>query len=66
MSAQSDDDWLEGWTADGNKLFLKYKLFVPQNRFEDLIDDWHNAQLMHPGRDKLQKDFESRFLFSPG
>ena len=33
---------------------------------EDLIDHWHNAQLMHPGRDKLQKDLESRFLFPPG
>ena len=46
--------------------FLKDKLVVPENRFEDLIDHWHNAQLMHPGRDKLQKDLESSSLFPPG
>ena len=66
VSAPSDDHWPEGLTADGDKLFLKDKLLVPENRLEDLIDNWHNAQLMHLGRDKLQKDSESRFLFPPG
>ena len=51
VSAPSDDDWSEGLTEDGDKLFLKDKLLVPENRVEDLIDHWHNAQLMHPGRD---------------
>ena len=45
---------------DGDKLFLKDKLLVPENRVEDLIDHWHNGQLMHPGLDKLQKDLEYR------
>ena len=62
----SDDDWPEGLTEAGDKLFLKNKLLVPENRVEDLINHWHNAQLMHPGRDKLQKDLESRLLFPPG
>ena len=66
VSAPSDHDWPEGLTEDGDKLFLKDKLLLPENRVEDLIDHWHNAQLMHPGRDKLQKDLESRFLFPPG
>ena len=66
VSAPSDDDWPEGLTEDGDKLFLKDKLLVPQKRGEDLIDHWHNAQLMHPEPDKLQKDLESRFLFPPG
>ena len=66
VSAPSDDDWPEGWTEDGDKLCLKDKLLVPENRLEDLIDHWDNAQLMHPGRDKLQKDLESMFLFPPG
>ena len=39
---------------------------VPKNRVEDLIDHWHNAQSRHPGRYKLQKDLELRFLFPPG
>ena len=39
--------------------------FGSRKPVEDLIDHWHNAQLIHPGRDKLQKDLESRFLFSP-
>ena len=39
---------------------------VPGNRMGDLIDHWHNAQLMHPGQDKLRKDLESRVLFPPG
>ena len=56
VSAPSDDEWPEGLTEDGDKLFLKDKLLVPENRVEELIDHWHNAQLMHPGRDKMQQE----------
>ena len=49
VRARSDDDWPEGLTEDGDKLFLKDKLLVPESRVEDLIDCWHNAQLMPPG-----------------
>ena len=66
VSALSDDEWPEGLTEDGDKLFLKDKLLVPENRVEELIDHWHNAQLMHPGRDKMQQDLEWRFRFPPG
>ena len=66
VSAPSDDDWPEGLTENGDKLFLKDKLLAPENRLKDLIDPWHNAQLMQPGEDKLQKDLESRSLFPPG
>ena len=66
VSAPSDDDWPEGLTENGDKLFLKDKLLVPENRVEELIDHWHNAQLMHPGRDKMQQDLEWRFKFPPG
>ena len=66
LSAPSDEDWPEGLTEEGDKLFLKDKLLVPENRLEDLIDHWHNAQLMHPGRDKVQRDFESRFFVPSG
>ena len=47
-------------------MFLKDKLLVPENREEELIDHWHNAELMHPGRDKMQQDLEWRFKFPPG
>ena len=53
-------------TEDGDKLFLNDKLLVPENRVEALMDHWHNAQLMHPGRDKMQRDLEWRFEFPPG
>ena len=66
VSAPSDDEWPEGLTEDGDKLFLKDKLLVPENRVEELIDHSHNAQLMHPGRDKMQQDLEWRFKFPPG
>ena len=66
VSAPSDDKWPEGLTEDGDKLFLKDKLLVPENRMEELMDHWHNAQLMHPGRDKMQQDLEWRFKFPPG
>ena len=66
VSAPSDDEWPEGLTEDGDKLFLKEKLLVPENRMEELIDHWHNPQLMHPGRDKMQQDLEWRFKFPPG
>ena len=66
VSAPSDDEWPEGLTEDGDKLFLKDKLLVPENRVEELIDHWHNAQLMHPGRDKMQQDLEWHFKFPPG
>ena len=66
VSAPSDDEWPEGLTEDGDKLFLKNKLLVPENRVEGLIDHWHNAQLLHPGRDKMQQDLEWRFKFPPG
>ena len=39
---------------------------VPENRMEALIDHWHNAQLMHLGRDKMRQDLEWRFKFPPG
>ena len=66
VSAPSDDEWPEGLTEDVDKLFLKDKLLVPENRMEELIDHWHNAQLMHPGQDKMQQDLEWRFKFPPG
>ena len=66
VSAPSDDEWPGGLTEDGDKLFLKDKLLVPENPMEELIDHWHNAQLMHPGRDKMQQDLEWRFKFPPG
>ena len=51
----------EGLAEDGDKVFLQDKLSVPEDRVENLIDDWHNAQLMHPRRDKLRKDLQLRF-----
>ena len=66
VSAPSDDGWPEGLTEDGDKLFLKDKLRVPENRVEELIDHWHKAPLMHPGREKMQQDLEWRFKFPPG
>ena len=66
VSAPSDDEWPEGLNEDGDKLFLKHKLLVPENRMEELIDHWHNAELMHPGRDKMQQDLDRRFKFPPG
>ena len=66
MSASSDDEWAQGLTADGDKLFLNDKLLVPKNRVEALIDHWRNAELMQPGRNKMQRDLEWRFEFPPG
>ena len=65
MSAPSDDEWPEGLTEDGDKLFLNDKLLVPENLVKALIEHWHNAQLMHPGRHKMQRDLEWRFEFPP-
>ena len=66
VSAPSDDEWAEGLTEDGDKLFLKDRLLVPENRMDELIDHWHNAQLMHLGQDKMRQDLEWRFKFQPG
>ena len=41
VSAPSDDEWTEGLTEDGDKLFLKDKLLVPESQVEELIDHWH-------------------------
>ena len=60
VSAPSDDEWTEGLTEDGEKLFLKDKLLAPENRMEVRIDHWHNAQVMHPGPDKKQQDQRRR------
>ena len=54
VTAPSDDEWPKGLMEDGDKLFLNDKLLVPENRVEALIDHWHDAKLMHPGRDKVQ------------
>ena len=66
MSAPWEDEWPEGFTEDGDKLFLNDKLLVPQNRVEALIYHSHNAQLMHPGRHKMQRDLDCMFEFPPG
>ena len=66
VSAPSDDEWPEGLTEDGDKLFLNDNLLVPENRVEVLIDHWYIAHLMHLGRDKMQRDLEWRFEFPPG
>ena len=66
VSALSEEEWPEGLTEDGDQLFLKDKLLVPENQMEELIDHWHNAELMHPGRDKMQQNLECRFKFPPG
>ena len=66
VSAPSDDEWPEGLKEDGDQLYLNDKLLVPENRDEALIDHWHNAQLMHLGRNKMQRDLEWRFEFPPG
>ena len=66
VSAPPDNKLPEGLTEDGDKLFLKDKLLVPENGMEELIDHWHNTQRMHPGQDKMQQDLEWRFKFPPG
>ena len=66
VSAPSDDEWPKGLTEDRDKLFLNDKLLVPEYRVEALIDHWHNAQLMHPGGDRMQRDLERRFEFYLG
>ena len=66
VSAPSDDEWPEGLTEDVDKLFLNDKLLLLENRVEALIDHWHNAQLMQPGRDKMQRDLAWNFEFPPG
>ena len=43
VSAPPDNEWPEGLTEDGDKLFLKDKLLVPENRMVELLDHWHNA-----------------------
>ena len=40
-------------------------LLVLENRVEALIDHWHDAQLMHPAHDKMQRDLECMFEFPP-
>ena len=66
VSVPSDDEWPEGWTEDREKLFLNNKLLVPEDRVVALIDHWHNAQFMHPGRHTMQPDLEWTFEFPPG
>ena len=58
MSAPSEDEWPEGLTEDGDRLFVNDKLLVPENRVDALIDHSPNAELMHLGRDKMQLDLE--------
>ena len=65
VSAPSDDEWPEGLAPDGEKPFLNNKLLVPENRVEALVDHWHNAQLMHLGHNKMQRELEWRFEFPP-
>ena len=60
-SPPSDDEWPKGLTEDENKLFINDKLLVPEDRVEALIDHWHNAPLMHPGRDKMKRELEWRY-----
>ena len=66
VSAPSDDEWPEGLTEDEDMRFLNDKLLVPETQVEALIDDWQNAELMHQGRDKMQRDLKWRFEFPPG
>ena len=66
VGAPSHNEWTEGSTGDGDKLLLNEKLLVPENRVDALVDDWHNTQLMHSGRDKMPRDLEWRFEFPPG
>ena len=66
VSAPSVDEWPESLTGDSDKLFLNDKHSLRENRVELLIDHWHNAQIMHPGRDKMQRDLKWRFEFPPG
>ena len=52
----------------GTSSFSRTSLWSPKIRWSRpvVVDQWHNALLMHRGRDKLQKDLESRFLFPLG
>ena len=56
----------EYWLPPEVHVPLKDKLWVPENRVGALIDHWDNARLMHPGRNKMQRDIEWGFAFPPG
>ena len=60
----ASDHWSKYWNAVSARSDDEW----PEGVTEDgeLIDHWHNAQLMHPGRDKMQQDPEWRFKFPPG
>ena len=64
MSAPSDEELPKGLTGDSDKLLPTDTLLLPKERVGALMDHWHNARLMHPGRDKMQRDFE--WGFHPG
>ena len=66
VSAPPGDKWPKGLMEDGDNIFLNDKLLVPENRVEAHIDHWPKAQLMHPGRDKMQRDLLLRFEFPRG
>ena len=61
VSRPSVAEWPEVLMEDGDELFLNDKLLFPEYRVEAAIDHWHNAQLMHANRDKMQQDLECRF-----
>ena len=42
------------------------RYWCQETRLEALIDHWHKAQLMHPGRNKMQRDPEWKFECPPG
>ena len=54
LSAPWDDEWPEPFAEDRNKFFLKDQHLVPENRVKALIDPFHEAQPMHPGRDQMR------------
>ena len=66
MRAASDKEWPEDLTEDGDKHLLNDKLLVPEDLVEALIDHWHNAELINPGGDRMQRDLKLRFELSPG
>jgi hypothetical protein len=63
---ESELAWPAGLRVDDGKLFVYDKLLIPESRMDQVIQEWHDQQLLHPGEEKMRVDMFQRFQFPPG
>ena len=62
---ESELAWPAGLGVDDSKLFVVDKMPIPEPGMDQVVQQWHDRQFLHPGLENMHLDMKRRFEVPP-